>query len=106
MHQKPNQTTQICITICYGDSEACCFLMSLSNLLMCKQNWDVQIVQIKQEAVVLPHYLQGTSQNGGKHAEIHYKQVINFLALGMESISSSSRAVCLHPTSPWHFAVF
>ena len=91
----------------YGDSEASWFLMSLSNLLMRKWNWDIQAVQLRQEAVISPCslgavycYLQGMSQNSGKHTEIHHKhQVINFLALDMESISSSSRAVCLYPTS-------
>lgn len=53
--------------------------------LMCKHNWDAQAVQLRQEAAVLPCslgavycYWQGTSQNGGKHTEIHHKhQVIH-----------------------------
>lgn len=112
---KPNNPKLHYYMICVcGDSEAWWFLMSLPNLLMCKQNWDVQAVQLRQKAVILPCslgavycYLQGMSQNGGKHTETHHKhQVINFLALDTESIFSSSRAVCLYPTSSWHFAVF
>lgn len=103
---KPNNPKLHCYMLWfYVDSEAWWFLMSLSKLLMCKRNWDVQAVQLRQEAVILPCslgamycYLQGMSQYGGKHTEIHHKhQVINFLALDKESISSSSELfACVH----------
>jgi len=92
----------------YWDSEAWWFLTSLSDLRMCKRNWDVQADQLRQEAVILPCSLgAGMSQDGGKHTEIHHKhQVINFLAFDMEGFSISSGAVCLYPISSWHFPVF
>lgn len=116
LHQKPNQTTQNYITTCFG-------FMGTRSLMVSDELIKLTHVQVELgctgcsvkagssyftmhlgSSVLLPARM---SQNGGKHTEIHHKhQVIHFLALNMESISSSSRAVCLYPTSSWHFAVF